>query len=64
VTFATPTVARVVRVEIGNVTGTFYGARTASLAEIEVIASGDTSSTPPPPPTPPAAPTGIRLTTP
>jgi hypothetical protein len=64
VTFATPTVARAVRVEIGNVTGTFYGARTASLAEIEVIASGDTSSTPPPPPTPPAAPTGIRLTTP
>jgi hypothetical protein len=63
VTFATPTVARAVRVEIGNVTGTFYGARTASLAEIEVIASGDLGATPPPPPTAPAAPTGLRIIT-
>jgi hypothetical protein len=45
----TPAVARAVRVEIGAVTGTFYGARTASLAEIEVIASGDVSGTAPPP---------------
>jgi hypothetical protein len=36
-----PTVARVVRVEIGPVTGTFAGRRAAGLAEIEVIASGD-----------------------
>jgi hypothetical protein len=36
-----PTVARAVRVDLGTVTGTFYGARTAGLAEIEVIASGD-----------------------
>ena len=51
VTFATPTVARVVRVDVGATTGTFYGARLASLAEIEVIASGDvTSAAPPPPP--------------
>jgi hypothetical protein len=46
-----PTVARAVRVDIGPVTGTFYGVRTAGLAEIEVIASGDlgrqTRSTPP-----------------
>lgn len=32
--------ARVIRVEINNVTGTFYGARAAGLAEIEVIARG------------------------
>ncbi len=63
VTFATATVARAVRVEIGNVTGTFYGARTASLAEIEVIASGDLGAAPPPPPTAPAAPTGLRIVT-
>jgi hypothetical protein len=50
VTFATPTVARVVRIDIGATTGTFYGARVASLAEIEVIASGDVTSTAPPPP--------------
>ena len=43
-------VARAVRVDIGNVTGTFYGARTASLAEIEVIASGDIDAVPPPEP--------------
>jgi hypothetical protein len=46
----TPVVARAVRVDIGNVTGTFYGARTASLAEIEVIASGDVDAPPPPEP--------------
>ena len=33
--------ARVVRVEINNVTGTFYGAQVASLAEVEVIARGE-----------------------
>jgi hypothetical protein len=33
--------ARVVRVEIGSTTGTFYGAKVASLAEIEVIARGE-----------------------
>lgn len=32
--------ARVVRVEIDDVTGTFYGAESAGLAEIEVIARG------------------------
>jgi hypothetical protein len=37
----TPTVVRVVRIDIGSVTGTFDGVRTAGLAEIEVIASGD-----------------------
>jgi hypothetical protein len=42
----TPTVARVVRVDIGTVTGTFDGARTASLAEVEVIASGDVDRPP------------------
>jgi hypothetical protein len=46
----TPVVARAVRVDIGTVTGTFYGARTASLAEIEVIASGDIDAPPPPEP--------------
>jgi hypothetical protein len=46
----TPTVARAVRVDLSGVTGTFYGARAAGLAEIEVIASGDVSSTAPPPP--------------
>jgi hypothetical protein len=30
-----------VRVDLGPVTGTFNGLRTAGLAEIEVIASGD-----------------------
>jgi hypothetical protein len=51
--------ARAVRVNITGVTGTFYGARVASLAEIEVIArggSGGISS----PPRPPAAPTTLR----
>jgi len=33
--------ARVVLVEIGSVSGTFYGMRVASLAEIEVIARGE-----------------------
>jgi hypothetical protein len=33
--------ARVVRVELNQVTGTFYGARVASLGEIEVIARGE-----------------------
>jgi hypothetical protein len=33
--------ARVVRVELSQVTGTFYGARMASLAEVEVIARGE-----------------------
>lgn len=33
--------AGVVRVEISSVTGTFYGAKAASLAEIEVIARGE-----------------------
>lgn len=33
--------ARVVRMELSQVTGTFYGARVASLAEIEVIARGE-----------------------
>jgi hypothetical protein len=47
----TPVVARAVRVDIGNVTGTFYGERTASLAEIEVIATGDIDAPPPPDPT-------------
>jgi hypothetical protein len=56
-TFASPVVARVVRVDIGTTTGTFYGARVASLAEVEVIASGDTSAAnPPDPPTPPPPP--------
>jgi hypothetical protein len=32
---------RVVRVELSQVTGTFYGARVASLGEIEVIARGE-----------------------
>jgi hypothetical protein len=32
--------ARVVRIEINNVTGTFYGIRLASLAEVEVIGKG------------------------
>jgi hypothetical protein len=32
--------ARAVRVDIDEVDGTFYGAKVASLAEIEVIASG------------------------
>jgi hypothetical protein len=45
----TPTVAQAVRVDLGPVTGTFYGARAASLAEIEVIASGDTTGTAPAP---------------
>jgi hypothetical protein len=36
-----PTVVRAVRVDLGPVTGTFNGLRTAGLAEIEVIASGD-----------------------
>jgi hypothetical protein len=31
---------RVVRVELDNVTGTFFSSRVASLAEIEVIAKG------------------------
>jgi hypothetical protein len=58
-TFATPVVARVVKVDLGAVTGTFYGARAAGLAEIEVIASGDVTSTDPPPPVtdPPPPPT-------
>jgi len=34
--------ARVVRVELSAVTGTFYGAAAAGLAEIEVIARGET----------------------
>lgn len=33
--------ARVVRVEITGVSGTFYGAQVASLAEVEVIARGE-----------------------
>jgi|GEM_PF-1536378 len=33
--------ARVVRVEINEVAGTFYGAKVASLAEIEVVARGE-----------------------
>jgi hypothetical protein len=33
--------ARVVKVKIGRVTGSFYGMRVASLAEIEVIARGE-----------------------
>jgi hypothetical protein len=33
--------ARVVRVELNQVMGTFYGARVASLGEIEVIARGE-----------------------
>ena len=33
--------ARVVRIEITGVTGTFYGSRVASLAEVEVIARGE-----------------------
>ena len=33
--------ARVVRVEITGVSGTFYGAQVAGLAEIEVIARGE-----------------------
>jgi hypothetical protein len=33
--------ARVVRVTLDNVTGTFYGMRIASLAEIEVVARGE-----------------------
>jgi hypothetical protein len=33
--------ARVVRVEINSVSGTFYGMKVASLAEIEVIARGE-----------------------
>jgi hypothetical protein len=57
VTLPAPKVARVVRVEIGTTTGTFYGARVASLAEVEVIASGDTTAVnPPDPPTPPPPP--------
>jgi hypothetical protein len=32
--------ARVIRVELNNVTGTFYGVQSAGLAEIEVIARG------------------------
>jgi hypothetical protein len=55
-TFATPVVARAVRVDLGTVTGTFYGAHAAGLAEIEVIASGDITSTDPPPPTDPPTP--------
>lgn len=34
--------ARVIRVEITGVTGTFYGSQLASLAEVEVIARGET----------------------
>jgi hypothetical protein len=33
--------ARVVRIEITSVTGTFYGSQLASLAEVEVIARGE-----------------------
>jgi hypothetical protein len=33
--------ARAVRVRIDDVSGTFYGMRVASLAEIEVIARGE-----------------------
>lgn len=40
VDFADVPGVRAVRVEIGSVTGTFYGARVASLAEIEVIGRG------------------------
>lgn len=36
--------ARVVRVEITGVSGTFYGAQVASLAEIEVIARGEANN--------------------
>lgn len=36
--------ARVVRVDISGVTGTFYGSKVASLAEVEVIASGNAVS--------------------
>jgi hypothetical protein len=36
--------ARVVRVDISGVTGTFYGSKVASLAEVEVIASGNAIS--------------------
>jgi hypothetical protein len=50
----TPIVARAVQIDLNSVTGTFYGAPSAGLAEVEVIASGDVSSTAPPPPPPPA----------
>jgi hypothetical protein len=33
--------ASVVRVEIGSVSGTFYGSQVASLAEVEIIARGE-----------------------
>jgi hypothetical protein len=40
-TFSTPLTARVVRVKLDSVQGTFYGSQIASLAEIEVIARGE-----------------------
>jgi hypothetical protein len=52
--------ARAVRVDITSVTGTFYGARAAGLAEIEVFARGAGGGTIPPPP-PPGAPTNLRI---
>jgi hypothetical protein len=48
--------ARAVRVRITNVTGTFYGARVAGLAEVEVIARGAGAFGPPP-----GAPSNLRL---
>ncbi len=42
-------VAQAVQVDITDVTGTFEGSRVAGLAEIEVIASGNTSGQLPPP---------------
>jgi hypothetical protein len=41
-----PTVARVVHVDLGEVSGAFDGSRAASLAEIEVVATSDPSEPP------------------
>jgi hypothetical protein len=38
-------VARVVRIELDQVTGTFYGLAVASLAEIEIVARGEAIAT-------------------
>jgi len=38
-------VARVVRIELDDVTGTFYGLAIASLAEVEVVARGEAIAT-------------------
>jgi len=49
VEFDPVTTARVVRVDLDSVSGTFYGSHLAALAEVEVIGSGDPEAVPLPP---------------